>query len=42
MSDIFISHSSKNKPIADALVAALEKAGLGCWIAPRNIPTGSN
>ena len=42
MSDIFISHSSKNKQTADALVAALEKEGLPCWIAPRNIPTGSN
>ena len=42
MSDVFFSHSSKNKATADALVAALEKEGLGCWIAPRDIAAGDN
>ncbi len=40
--DIFISHSSKDKPIADAICASLEAAGIGCWIAPRNIAPGED
>ncbi len=35
--DIFISHSAKDKPIADAICAKLEAAGIGCWIAPRDL-----
>ncbi len=35
--DVFISHSSKNKEIADAVCSELEKNGILCWIAPRNI-----
>ena len=35
--DVFISHSSKDKPIADAICANLEAAGVRCWIAPRDI-----
>ena len=38
--DVFISYSSKDKPIADAAVAVLEQRGLRCWIAPRNIVAG--
>ena len=38
--DIFISHSSKDKPIADGICANLEAAGLRCWIAPRDISAG--
>lgn len=40
--DVFISHSSQDKPVADAAVAALEAAGIRCWIAPRVIIPGSN
>ena len=32
--DVFISYSSKDKPIADGITANLEAAGLRCWIAP--------
>jgi probable HAF family extracellular repeat protein len=39
--DVFVSHSSKDKPTADALVAALEQQGVTCWIAPRDIPAGA-
>jgi hypothetical protein len=38
--DVFISHSSKDKAIADAVCAALEAAGIRCWIAPRDIRSG--
>ncbi len=38
--DVFISHSSKDKPVADAVVAALEAAGISCWVAPRDIGPG--
>ena len=40
--DVFISHSSEDKPIADAACAALESAGLTCWMAPRNIVPGAD
>jgi hypothetical protein len=35
--DVFISHSSVDKPAADAACAALEARGIRCWIAPRDI-----
>ena len=39
--DVFISHSSKDKLVADAACAALEAAGIRCWIAPRDITPGT-
>src|SRR5438874_655379 len=39
--EIFISHSSKNKGVADQVCAALEAAGIPCWIAPRDISPGT-
>jgi TIR domain len=38
--DVFISHSSPDKPAADATCAALESAGIRCWIAPRDVGAG--
>ena len=38
--EVFISHSSKDKAIADAVCAALESAKIRCWIAPRDILAG--
>ena len=38
--EIFISHSSKDKAIADAVCAALEATKIRCWIAPRDILPG--
>jgi len=35
--DVFISHSSKDKALADAVCAALEANGIRCWMAPRDI-----
>lgn len=40
--DIFISYSSKDKVIADAMCANLENSGIRCWIAPRDILPGRN
>jgi hypothetical protein len=38
--DVFISYSSADKTVADAACAALEAAGVRCWIAPRDIRPG--
>lgn len=40
--DVFISYSSKDKAVADALVHFLEESKIRCWIAPRDIPPGSD
>jgi hypothetical protein len=40
--DVFISHSSKDKAVADAVCATMEAAGIRCWIAPRDILPGAN
>jgi formylglycine-generating enzyme required for sulfatase activity len=39
--DVFISYSHTDKAAADAACAALESAGIRCWIAPRDVPPGS-
>ena len=41
MHDVFVSHSSLDKAVADAIVARLETAGIWCWVAPRDVPAGS-
>lgn len=38
--DVFISYSSKNIAIAEAIVSDLEGHGISCWYAPRNIKPG--
>jgi TIR domain len=38
--DVFISYSSLDKAAADATCAALERSGIRCWIAPRDIIPG--
>lgn len=40
MFDIFISHSSVDATIAFDICEFLEKSGLKCWIAPRNVNGG--
>lgn len=39
--DVFISYSSKNRRVADAMCHVLEEHGITCWIAPRDIPGGT-
>jgi len=38
--DVFISHSTNNRPVANAVCAALERIGIRCWIAPRDVMPG--
>ena len=38
--DVFISHSSNNRTVANAVCAALESAGIRCWVAPRDVMPG--
>jgi TolB-like protein len=40
-SDVFVSYASQDAAVAMALVEALERRGLTCWIAPRNVVPGS-
>jgi hypothetical protein len=39
--DVFISHSTKDRRIADAVCAALEADRIRCWVAPRDVPPGA-
>jgi len=38
--DVFISYSSHDKVVADAVCATLEGRKIRCWIAPRDVPPG--
>jgi hypothetical protein len=38
---VFISCASADKPVADDVCAALESAGILCWIAPRDVKPGA-
>lgn len=38
--DVFISYSQKDKLMADALCATLERQRIRCWMAPRDIVAG--
>jgi len=38
--EVFISHSSLDKPVADTVCAALENIAIRCWIAPRDVQPG--
>lgn len=40
--DVFISYSTKDKIIADAVCAKLEESKIRAWIAPRDVPAGAN
>ena len=40
--NVFISHSAKDKPTADAVCAVLESKGFRCWVAPRDIIPGKD
>jgi formylglycine-generating enzyme required for sulfatase activity len=39
---VFISYASADKAIADLVCDTLEKAGVPCWIAPRDIPPSAD
>ena len=40
--DVFISHSHKNKNVADAICANFEQNQIKCWYAPRDIMPGKS
>ena len=40
--DVFLSHSSKDKPWADMACAVSEREKIRCWIAPRDIRPGND
>jgi TolB-like protein/Flp pilus assembly protein TadD len=37
---VFISYASSDRTVADSACAALERAGVTCWIAPRDVTPG--
>lgn len=39
---IFLSYSSKDKLVADAICSRLENQNIRCWIAPRDVKPGSD
>lgn len=40
--DVFVSYAKEDQSVADAVVAGLEKEGLRCWVAPRDIEPGAS
>jgi hypothetical protein len=40
--DVFVSHSVKDKTVAEAIVARLEADSVTCWIAPRDVVPGAD
>jgi hypothetical protein len=38
---VFISYASQDANVAAALVEALERLGIPCWIAPRDVEVGA-
>jgi TolB-like protein/Tfp pilus assembly protein PilF len=38
---VFISYASQDAAVAGALVETLERQGVGCWIAPRDVKPGA-
>lgn len=39
--EVFISYSKKDGAVAEAVCAELEANGIQCWMAPRNIVSGT-
>ncbi len=40
--DVFLSHAKRNRRVAEAICSYFEERGLVCWIAPRDVPGGSD
>ena len=40
--DVFVSHSVKDKLVADAIVTRLEAESVRCWVAPRDVVPGAD
>ena len=39
--DVFVSYASQDVSVANSVVEALERQGIRCWIAPRDVNPGS-
>jgi hypothetical protein len=39
---VFVSHSHQDAAAAELIVEALEKRGVTCWVAPRDVPPGGS
>jgi TolB-like protein/Flp pilus assembly protein TadD len=39
--EVFISYASQDAAVANAVVGTLERSGIKCWIAPRDVPAGA-
>jgi hypothetical protein len=37
---VFLSHATEDAGVVQELCAGLERRGIGCWVAPRDIPAG--
>lgn len=42
MAPVFVSYASQDAAVAAALVEALERRGIACWIAPRDVTPGAS
>lgn len=40
--EVFVSYCTKNKELAQLFCNAVEGAGVSCWMAPRDIPSGGS
>ena len=40
--DVFISHSARDKKIAETICTALEQQAIRCWVAPRDVRPGKS
>ena len=40
--DVFVSHASKDRDVAEEMVEHLENKGIKCWVAPRDVTPGLN
>jgi len=40
--DVFLSHSEKDKAVADAVITRLEAESVTCWVAPRDVVPGAD
>src|ERR1035438_9299174 len=38
--DVFVSYASQDAAVANSVVEALERQGIRCWIAPRDVTPG--
>jgi TolB-like protein/tetratricopeptide (TPR) repeat protein len=39
--EVFISYASQDAAVANTVVGTLERSGIKCWIAPRDVPAGA-